>query len=224
LKPLIVFLSLLLILSSAFASPSDDEAVDDGGTFPRYKPNGREHVPAKEKALNFGAVYVSQWAFYLYSQKDTIEEHGSVTNWHQNGLSPRFDKDSFEYNIFKHSLVGNYYYLFYRSRGYTEKNAFFWSFMSSLAFEFTIETATEKPSYQDIYQTPVFGAVLGIGFEKVSIYFHDWETWYGTVLGFIVNPMTLIPQFAKEKGKDQNLSAIPIIDNKTIGTMITYRY
>jgi hypothetical protein len=222
-KLLAIFLSIVFFLFSSSVFSQEDEIEDDGGTYPRYKPEGREYVPAKEKAINFGAVYVTQWAFYLYSQEDTIEEHGSFKNWRQNPLSPRFDKDSFEYNIFKHSLVGNYYYLFYRSRGYTEKNAFFWSFMSSLAFEFTIETATEKPSYQDIYQTPVFGTVVGIGFEKLSIYFHDWETWYGAILGFIVNPMTLIPEFGRDRSQE-NLSAVPIIDNKTVGTMITYRY
>lgn len=220
-----VLLLILLSLTShrAFSQeyPSDYQE-DDGGTFPVYKPEGREKVPGKEKFLNFGAVYLSQWAFYLYSQEDVIREHGSFHNYYNNALGPRFDKDSFEYNIFKHSLVGNYYYLFYRSRGYTEKNSFFWSFMSSLAFEFTIETATEKPSYQDIYQTPVFGAVVGIGFEKLSFYFHEWETWYGSLLGFIVNPMTLIPQFAREK--NQTVTAIPILDKKTAGAVVTYRF
>ena len=192
---------------------------EDGGSFPKYKPVGRETIPTKEKTLNFGAMYLSQWAFYLYSQEEIIEEHGSLRNWYENPLSPRFDNDSFEYNIFKHSLVGNYYYLFYRSRRYNEKDAFFWTFMSSLAFEFTIETITEKPSYQDIYQTPVFGTVLGIGFEKISTYFHSWDTWYGRLLGYIVNPMTLIPQFARE-----NASATPVVDNKKVGAKITYRF
>lgn len=218
---LLILLSLTSHVALSQEYPSDYEE-EDGGSFPFYRPEGREQVPAKEKFLNFGAVYLTQWAFYLVSQAETIEEHGSLENYYNNALGPRFDKDSFEYNIFKHSLVGNYYYLFYRSRGYTEKNAFFWSFMSSLAFEFAVETATEKPSYQDIYQTPVFGAVLGIGFEKVSFYFHEWETWYGSLLGFIVNPMTLIPQFAREK--NQEVSAMPIIDNKTMGAAVTYRF
>jgi hypothetical protein len=227
-KLLAIFLSALISFST-FASPQDtdwfvfddgsDDLVEDGGPYPNYKPHGRTNIPMKEKLLNFGAVYGAQWAFYVYSQYDTIEKHGSVRNWYENALSPRFDHDSFEYNIFKHSFTGNYYYLFYRSRNYTEKNAFFWAFMSSLAFEFTIETITEVPSYQDIYQTPVFGTVVGIGFEKLSIYFHNWETWYGAALGFLVNPMSLIPQFARE-----DVIATPIVDNKTIGGAVTYRF
>ncbi len=220
------YLSLLFIIITLSTSVFSQEEIKiedtkDGGTFPLYEPKGRNDIPSKEKAINFGAVYVAQWAFYLGSQKEIIEDHGSFKNWYVNPFGPRFDKDSFEYNIFKHALVGNYYYLFYRSRGYSEKGSFFWSFISSLAFEFTIETVTEKPSYQDIYQTPVFGAVVGIGFEKASFYFHEWETWYGSVLGFLINPMTLIPQFAKENEK---VAAIPLIDKNTYGYLVTYRF
>ena len=91
--------------------------------------------------------------------------------------------------------------------------------MSSLAFEFTIETVTEKPSYQDIYQTPVFGTVIGIGSEKISNYFHSWDNWYGDLLGYIFNPMTLIPQFAR-----QNAVAVPVIDKKKVGAVVTIRF
>jgi hypothetical protein len=193
---------------------------EDGGSFPTYDPVGREEIPIKEKMLNFGAMYGVQWAFYLYSQEEEIRKDGSLENWLTNPFGPRFDKDSFEYNIFKHSLTGNYYYLWYRSRNYNEKDAFFWSFMSSLAFEFTIETVTEVPSYQDIYQTPVFGAVLGIGSEKLSKYLHAKNTWYWHTLGYIINPMTLIPQFAREK----KVAAMPLFDKNKIGALVTWEY
>lgn len=215
------FLLLLCTCFSIYSTQclSQEVTADDGGTLPDYEPEGRVIIPAKEKALNFGAVYLTQWAYYLYSQEAIIREYGSFKNWTEYPFNPHFDKDSFDYNIFKHSLVGNYYYLFYRSRRYTEKDAFFWSFISSLAFEFTIETATEKPSYQDIYHTPVFGMVVGIGFEKASKYFHSWDTWYGRALGYIINPMTLIPQFARK-----NVVAAPVVGNKTVGAALTYRF
>ncbi len=217
-----VLLVLLSFTSLSWGQIPEEEEFDDGGSFPNYIPQGRPEVPNKEKFLNFGAVYGFQWAFYFYSQQETIEsDGGSLRNWYTNPFKPHFDKDSFDYNIVKHSLVGNYYYQFYRSRGYTEKNAFFWSFMSSLAFEFTIETITEKPSYQDIYQTPVFGTVLGIGFEKASIYFHSMNTWYGTTLGYLFNPMTLIPQFARE---DKAVTLTPVLNSKMTGFVATYRF
>jgi hypothetical protein len=219
-------LKLLLVFLFCFNSYSQEVLHEepvvfiDGGALPYYIPKGRENVSAKEKVVNFGAVYLTQWTVYYYTQEETIRNEGSFKNWYTNPFKPHYDKDSFDYNIIKHSLVGGYYYLFYRSRGYTEKNSFFWSFMSSLAFEFAVETATEKPSYQDIYQTPVFGAVVGICFEKASNYFHSWDTWYGKTLGYMINPMTLIPQLVKR----DDVALVPMIDNKTVGAMATYRF
>lgn len=214
---LITLLCLCTILLSLNAF--SEEAPQDGGTFPDYKPVGRVIIPAREKTLNFGAVYATQWAFYLHSQEDIIREDGSLKNWLENPFSPRFDRDTFDYNFVKHTLTGSYYYLFYRSRRYNEKDAFFWTFMSSLAFEFSVETVTEKPSYQDIYQTPVFGTVIGIGMEKASNYFHSWDNWVGRSLGYLINPMTLIPQFAQA-----DVVAAPVIDNKTIGAVFSARF
>lgn len=211
-----------IVLAIPEAEPEEEiEEQVDSGTLPDYHRSGRTDITYKAKAQNFGAVYGAQWAFYLLTQDETIENDGSFENWYKNPFKPGFDRDTFDYNLIKHSLVGNYYYLFYRSRGYTVKDAFFWSFMSSLAFEFTIETITEVPSYQDIYQTPVFGVLLGIGFEKTSEYFHSWDNWYGNFLGYLLNPMTLIPQFADDS---HAASLTPMIDQKTVGAVASFRF
>lgn len=199
-----------------FANPLFAEEEEE---LPRYIPKIREHLSIKEKTINFGIVYGAQWTYYLLEQQSIIEDHGSLQNWLEYPLQPHFDNDSFDYNIFKHALTGNYYYLWYRSRGYDIRTSFMWSFISSLAFEFTIETITERPSYQDIYQTPVFGAVLGIGFENLSRYFHSWDTWYGHGLGYILNPFTLVPTVS-----EQTVSMTPIIDNKMVGANVSYRF
>ena len=220
---LILLFCLLLTFTtqSSFAVEGEE---DDGGTYPDYKPVGRETLPVKEELKNFGGLYAAQWAVYLVTQQQTIKDRGSFDNWLHHPFSPRFDRDSFDYNIFKHTFTGNYYYLFYRSRGYNEKDAFFWTFMSSLALEFTIETVTENPSFQDIYITPVFGTVLGIGFDKTSRYFHSLDNWWGHGLGYLINPMTLIPDFARDKPGHVDAFTTPIIDNKKIGLTATYRF
>jgi hypothetical protein len=176
--------------------------------------------PASEKALNFGIAYTAQWADYIVSQKKVIKEGGSYKNWHHNILSPHFDNDSFDYNIFKHGITGNYYFLFYRSRGYDRVEAFFWAFLSSAAFEFTIESFTERPSYQDLYQTPVYGTILGIGVEKLSIYFHRQDSWWGHTLGYMLNPFTLIPEWKHET----KVSFTPYFDSKKVGGLVTYDF
>lgn len=186
---------------------------------PKYIPKVRDNFSTSEKLLNFGVVYGAQWTYYLIGQREQLDDHGSFENWTKNPFSPHFDKDSFDYNIFAHSFTGNYYYLWYRSRGYTEQNAFIWSFLSSVAFEFTVETATERPSWQDLYQTPVFGSVLGMGMEKLSRYLHSKETWWGDTLGYIINPFTLIPQ-----SEEHEVAFVPIVDKNFHGAALTYRY
>lgn len=146
-----------------------------------------------QKLGHFSLVVGTQAAIYYVTQEEIIREHGSWKNWIQHPLMPHFDKDNFDFNIIKHSFVGHYYYLFYRSRGYSERSSFFWAVGSSAFFEFGIETITERPSFQDLYLTPVFGTILGMGMERMSRYFHSFHTMPTTLIGFLFNPMTLIP-------------------------------
>lgn len=177
-----------------------------------------ETVSGPEKALNFGAVYVVQWGFYLYTQQNTIHEHGSLDNLSRNIFKARFDRDYLDYNVVKHTLAGNYYYLFYRSRGYTQIGSFLWSFISSFAFEYTIETYTEPPSIQDLYITPVYGSVMGIGMEKFSLYLLSLKNWPAHLAGYILNPFALLP-FSK-----YDASVAPLIDDTTYGANVVVRF
>lgn len=183
---------LLFILVSCYSAltyaQNDSPASDAAG------------INSKEKIINFAAVYVAQWTYFLTAHKDEIKKYGSFDNWVKNSVDPHYDRDSFEFNLIRHAIAGQYYYLFYRSRNYTEQYAFIWSVVSSFAFEFTIETVTERPSYQDLYQTPVFGTVLGIGVEKLSVYLHDTDTWIGDLAGYLLNPFPLIPATDKMFG------------------------
>ena len=169
----------------------------------------------QNRLLNFGAVYGTQWAFYGISQHETIRTHGSFQNWVEYPFHPEFDKDTFDYNLFKHAASGGYYYLFYRSRGYSQQESFVWTALSSLAFEFTVETVTEKPSIQDIYQTPLFGAIVGIGFERLSQTLHSLDTWYGHTLGYILNPFSLLPK---------NFAATPTLHKEAPGVLLTWGF
>lgn len=179
-----------------------------------------DEITNKERAINFGVVYAAQWTHYLIDQHEIINKTGSFENWTQNPFKPHFDKDNFEFNIYKHSLAGTSYYLWYRSRGYEVEDAFIWAFISSLAFEFTIETITEPPSYQDIYQTPVFGTVVGIGLERANLYFHSFDNWFAKSIGYLLNPFTLIPRMKKEN----QVSIYPYFNNKEQGVQVSLRF
>jgi hypothetical protein len=147
---------------------------------------------SSERLTNFALVYSAQWLVYGFTQGSTIGKHGSFRNWVEYPTQPHFDNDDYDFNIHKHSVSGASYYLFYRSRGYGMKDAFLWSFASSLAFEFTVETYTERPSYQDIYQTPVFGTLLGIGLETASRHLVASSSRFIRFFGYVLNPFALI--------------------------------
>lgn len=185
----------LLLLSTLALGLDTSRAMAQTKSSPAdtYRQNPSSDITALDKTLNFGFVYVVQWASYFATQETVIREHGSFKNIRENIFKPHFDKDHFNYNLSKHTLTGQYYYLFYRSRGYEKQGSFEWAFLSSLAFEFTIETATERPSYQDMYQTPVFGSIVGMGAENLSLWFHSLQTWPTTMLGYLFNPFTILP-------------------------------
>lgn len=223
---LLLFLSSVVFSMPVFASVTAVPPVQSPAfSAPAAKPTLAERdfnlkpPTAREKATNFGLVFGAQVVTYIATQNEIIREHGSFKNWVQYPLMPHFDKDNFDYNIIKHSIVGHYYYLFYRSRGYQERSAFFWAIGSSLLFEFGIETVTERPSFQDMYLTPVFGTVLGMGMERLSGYFHSLHTLPTTIIGYILNPMPLIP------GAKCDCGIIPNVGKKgEAGVVVTYRF
>ena len=153
----------------------------------------RGDLSAQDRKYNFAIVYAVQWAIYLGDQHDVVWKHGSFRNWLLNPFSPHLDRDGLEHNVIRHSLSGHLYYLFYRARGETRRQAFLFSSLSSAAFEFTIETATERPSYQDLLITPTFGTTLGIGIESLSEYLRSRQNRLIRVLGTLMNPLSLLP-------------------------------
>ena len=153
----------------------------------------RDDISLTEKLATLGIVYGVQWSYYLIFQWDTIQSHGSFKNWYSNMYQPHFDRDSYNYNLILHTLAGNYYYLFFRSRGHTKVNSVLWAALSQLLFEFTIEVITEPPSWQDMYQTPIFGSILGMGMEFLSAELLSTDSRAAHVLGYILNPFAMFP-------------------------------
>ena len=169
-------------------------------------------IPKKELSANFWTVFGVQWLVYYIDQKDTIDEHASLDSWGSNLFKTTFDKDDYHYNIYKHTFVGQYYYLFYRSRGYTKRDSFLWSFVSSAAFEYMIETLTEPPSHQDVYQTPVYGTILGFYTESLSEYFYESDYQMVRFFSYVFNPFRILPST-----KNMYFSANLLGEEKIVG-------
>ncbi|MBN1531287.1 MAG: DUF3943 domain-containing protein [Spirochaetes bacterium] len=153
----------------------------------------RNDITLRERFVNVGIVYAFQWVYYFAFQWETIRKHGSFRNWYTNIYQPHFDKDSFDYNLIGHTLSGTCYYLFFRSRGYSKSGSLLWGFAAHLLFEFTIEVVTEQPSIQDMFQTPVLGALVGMTLEYLSCRLLSMPYTIAHIAGYILNPFALLP-------------------------------
>lgn len=160
-----------------------------GGARHLLIPSDRQWPMWKQVSL----LYAGQWAYYLATQAEALQQEGSFRNWYSNPASPHFDKDFYDYNLIRHTLAGSLYYGYYRTFGATRQRSLALSTVSVLLFEFTIEVATEPPSWQDIYQTPVLGALLGMGLEDLSLACLRSPSKPIRVVGYLLNPFVLVP-------------------------------
>ena len=150
----------------------------------------QEQIPAWQQV---GLMYGAQWFYYASAQGENIRRNGSLREWPSHIASPHFDKDFYDYNLELHTLTGAGYYGYYRAYGSSRARSFALSSISVLLFEFTVESLTERPSYQDIYQTPVLGSLLGMGMEDLSLLClgSDWAPVRG--VGYLLNPFSMVP-------------------------------
>lgn len=75
---------------------------------------------------------------------------------------PEWDHDKFMFNYILHPYAGAAYFMAARSCGFSFWGSMLYSFcISTVGWEFGIEAFMERPSYQDIFITPVVGSVLG---------------------------------------------------------------
>ncbi|MBF0364865.1 MAG: DUF3943 domain-containing protein [Oligoflexia bacterium] len=172
----------LLLLTSVVASASSEEYI--------YTYKDRDHRFLESTRL-LSTLYVISWGTYYMGQENIFREEGSFAKYRKNMFHPVFDKDNPYWNWGMHPLTGSQLYLFYRANGYTRMNALGMTFLQSAFFEFTTEVYTEPPSYQDLYQTPILGAILGYGLEKISLVLINSEWQIARVVGHILNPSTL---------------------------------
>ncbi|MCW8334765.1 DUF3943 domain-containing protein [Vibrio paucivorans] len=90
-----------------------------------------------------------------------MSELGS--KWVDNVSSgPVWDRDEHFLNYIMHPYFGGVYYTAARHAGFNEFESFLYSAtMSTFFWEYGVEAFAEVPSWQDIFITPFFGAVVG---------------------------------------------------------------
>lgn len=96
-------------------------------------------------------------------ERDSNRLRGIAGQWKNNALrAPVWDRDEHFLNYISHPYFGGVYYTAARHAGYDESQSFLYSFaMSTLFWEYGVESFAEKPSWQDIIITPLFGAFVG---------------------------------------------------------------
>ncbi|WP_407702387.1 DUF3943 domain-containing protein [Vibrio algarum] len=85
------------------------------------------------------------------------------TKWKENvKAGPTWDKDEHILNYIMHPYFGGVYYTAARHSGFDEFESFIYSWtMSTFFWEYGVEAFAEVPSWQDLFITPFFGAMVG---------------------------------------------------------------
>ncbi|MCG9725440.1 DUF3943 domain-containing protein [Vibrio brasiliensis] len=88
---------------------------------------------------------------------------GLGSKWKDNVTAgPVWDRDEHFLNYIMHPYFGGVYYTAARHAGFNEFESFLYSAtMSTFFWEYGVEAFAEIPSWQDIFITPFFGAVVG---------------------------------------------------------------
>ncbi len=98
----------------------------------------------------------------------------SVTKWEEGYIDdaisnldrafsepPVWDEDHWEINYIGHPYAGSLYYNTIRAQGGSMLSSFLFSAFVSTGWEYVYEGVAEQPSIQDLFVTPVAGAILG---------------------------------------------------------------
>lgn len=129
--------------------------------------------------------------------EDDIKLSGLGRQWWDNVKEgPVWDRDEHFLNYVMHPYFGGVYYTAARHSGFNEFESFIYSAtMSAFFWEYGVEAFAEVPSWQDLFITPFFGAVVGeMMFEaEQDIVANGGEVWgsqrVGDVTLFFLNPV-----------------------------------
>ncbi len=120
-----------------------------------------------------------------------IQDHAPCNRWWHNviEMGPEWDHDKFYFNYLLHPYAGAAYFMAARSCGYNFYQSMLYSALISTVFwEFGIEAFMERPSYQDLFVTPVVGSIIGEAFYKLKrrIVHNGYRLGGSAVLGNVV--------------------------------------
>ncbi|MCD8387971.1 MAG: DUF3943 domain-containing protein [Bacteroidales bacterium] len=146
---------------------------------------------------------------------------------------PEFDGDNAIFNYVLHPYAGGVYFMAARSCGFNFYRSLLYSAcISTVCWEFGIEGIMERPSYQDIFITPLVGCVLGEGFYRIKRHIVDngyelaGSRFLGGFVAWLVDPVNeAVGLFAGNPARKYagqlRLQAQPVITASSAGFSIT---
>ena len=193
-----------------FGPPDPVEPVEAAGALdfldPRYpSPTtdsvrwGRDWIGlGRDTALLFSYQVVTIAVFYVMPEsvsnwsKDA--KNNIFTRWWHNVQAPHWDTDSWPINYLGHPYFGSTYYVRARERGFGEFDSFIYSALASAMYEFGTEALFERPSYQDLFVTPIGGALLGLALEPIRswIKLKPDPRWYDQLFLAATDPIGML--------------------------------
>jgi len=148
--------------------------------------------------------------------KKKIREVPFFKRWSRNvSKGPVWDKDNFMFNYILHPYGGAAYYMGARSQGFNLYYSFLYSAaVSTLIWEYGVESFMEIPSIQDLIVTPVAGTIIGEGFYilKRHIVVNDYRLFgsrfIGNVVVYLIDPVNeVIGIFAGNPSRNRSNTA-----------------
>lgn len=155
---------------------------------------------------------------------------------------PEWDHDKFYFNYILHPYAGAVYFMSARSCGFNFWQSLLYSaIISDVGWEFGIEAFMERPSYQDMFITPIVGSVIGEGFYRLKrhIVDNDYRLFgspvIGNIVAFLIDPVNELVGFfdhnparkvAREKKAErgEGISFVPSISPGYGGFSLTARF
>ena len=157
--------------------------------------------------------------------------------WKQHVLDQgcEWDHDKFVFNYVLHPYAGAVYFMGARSVGFNfYQSLLYCTLISNVGWEFGIEAFMERPSYQDLFITPLVGSAVGECFYRVKRHIVDngyelaGSSFLGGLVCFIVdpineviglfagNPARRVARFKAAAGRAPSMALIPTPTSLTL--------
>jgi hypothetical protein len=158
--------------------------------------SGQMLVVGRDTAFFVGYEAVAAGIAYLLPERVTQwtaeQRRTSLPHWWAHVRDPKWDPDRWYFNYLGHPYFGAIVYIRARERGFRVWGGLGYAAALSGIYEYGIEALFERPSYQDLFVTPVGGLLLGaLLFEPLREHIRRKETrhWYDQVTLALTDPL-----------------------------------